>query len=363
MKGLSLFSNVGIGEIFLREMGIDIVIANEIKEERGKFYKHIYPNCNLFVGDIKKEYEKIKKEALKEKCEFLLATPPCQGMSIAGKRNYADTRNSLITYVIDMIHDIKPKLVLIENVPKFLKLEIEYKNIKKNIDEIFDEEFSNEYFITKGILDTKDYGIPQTRKRSFILMSLEKKWNFPQKEKIKTVRETIGELPSVEAIVDGEINYFEGNIEKIKICQSVNKWHYPKSHVQRHVEIMKHTPTGKSAFENKVYYPKKKDGTRIKGYNTTYKRMEWDEPAPTITTSNGAISSQCNVHPGRLLPDGTYSDARALTIFEIMLLFTIPKNWNIPKWASDNLIRQVIGEGIPPLLIKKIIKSIMEESE
>ena len=91
--------------------------------------------------------------------------------------------------------------------------------------------------------------------------------------------------------------------------------------------------------------------------------MEWDEPAPTITTSNGAISSQCNVHPGRLLLDGTYSDARALTIFEIMLLFTIPENWDIPKWASDNLIRQVIGEGIPPLLIKKIIKSIMEESE
>ena len=121
---------------------------------------------------------------------------------------------------------------------------------------------------------------------------------------------------------------------------------------------MQHTPTGHSAFENEFYYPKKIDGTRVKGYNTTYKRMEWDKPAPTITMANGVISSQCNVHPGRLNKDGTYSDARVLTVYEIMRLFTIPDNWNIPIWANDNFIRRVIGEGIPPLLIYKIVRNL-----
>ena len=56
--------------------------------------------------------------------------------------------------------------------------------------------------------------------------------------------------------------------------------------------------------------------------------------------------------------DGTYSDARVLTVYEIMRLFTIPDNWNIPIWANDNFIRRVIGEGIPPLLIYKIVRNL-----
>ena len=74
--------------------------------------------------------------------------------------------------------------------------------------------------------------------------------------------------------------------------------------------------------------------------------------------ANGVISSQCNVHPGRKNADGTYSDARALTVYEIMKLFTIPDDWNIPDWANDNFIRKVIGEGVPPLLIQKIVENI-----
>ena len=78
------------------------------------------------------------------------------------------------------------------------------------------------------------------------------------------------------------------------------------------------------------------------------------------------ISSQNNVHPGvqigfdeQGLP--IYSDARVMTIFELMLMSSLPADWNIPDWASDHFIRCVIGEGIPPLLVKKIMKSLMEK--
>ena len=98
--------------------------------------------------------------------------------------------------------------------------------------------------------------------------------------------------------------------------------------------------------------------TDLHSYKTTYRRMKWDEPAPTITIRNDAISSQLNVHPGRLKPDGTYSDARVLTPLELMLLSSLPPNWKIPDDTPELLIRKCIGECIPPLLIKQIVSEI-----
>ena len=86
----------------------------------------------------------------------------------------------------------------------------------------------------------------------------------------------------------------------------------------------------------------------LKGFATTYKRIDWHKPAPTITMCNGAISSQNNVHPGKKINQNQYSDARVLTILELLRLTGLPDDWNIPNWASDNLIRQVLGESFPP---------------
>lgn len=363
INGLSLFSNVGIGEMYLKECGINIAVANEIEKDRARFYKSVYPECNMVQGDIYEKYDEVIKLAKDNNCKFLIATPPCQGMSVAGKRDYTDIRNQLIIPVLNAIKDLDPDYALIENVPQLLNFEISYNGNVNTVEKILEKEFLDKYYINKNkVLNAQDYGVPQNRKRAIILLSKKQKWEFPKKEdNLVTVRDIIGKLPSVEAIVEGNKNYSVGNLEKIEECMKVHKWHTPKEHAARHVEVMKHTPTGHSAFENEFYYPKKIDGTRIKGYNTTYKRMDWDKPAPAITTANGVISSQCNVHPGRKLPDGTYSDARALTVYEIMKLFTIDDNWNIPEWANDTFIRKVIGEGVPPLLIEKIVKSIGDD--
>ena len=120
---------------------------------------------------------------------------------------------------------------------------------------------------------------------------------------------------------------------------------------------MKYNPTGQSAFENEFYYPKKKNGEKIKGYKSTYKRMNWDKPAPAITLRSDAISSQENVHPGRKKEDGTYSDARVLTLRELFILFSINPDYDIENY-SDTFIRQIVGEGIPPKFLFEIMKGI-----
>ena len=53
-----------------------------------------------------------------------------------------------------------------------------------------------------------------------------------------------------------------------------------------------------------------------------------------------------------------YTNPRVLSIYELMVVSSLPTDWNIPDWASHELIRQVIGEGIPPLLIRKIVERL-----
>ena len=77
------------------------------------------------------------------------------------------------------------------------------------------------------------------------------------------------------------------------------------------------------------------------------------------------MGSQNNVHPGRVWKtdeDGNvmYTNPRVLTIYELMIVSSLPLDWNIPDWANEQLIRFVIGEGIPPLMVKKIIMQVMD---
>jgi len=348
MKGVSLFSSAGIGEAYLREIGIKIIVANELLEERANLYKVLYPETEVVTGDIldDKVYNTILKKS-GEKIDFLLATPPCQGMSIAGKnRNldqmFNDKRNYFIFRIIDFIKKKQPDFILIENVPFILKLILPYKGKKFSLIELLNHIFQKKYLIEQSIFDSSDYGVPQKRERAIIrIFKKDKKWNLPSKEKKITVEEAIGNLPSLES---GE--------------KSNLRWHYARNHDKNQVLWLKHTPTGKSALENKKFYPKKKDGTKVKAFMSTYRRIKWDAPAPTITMRSDAISSQRNVHPGKRTKNGQYSDSRVLTLLELMILSSLPKNWKIPEKTSELLIRRCLGECIPPLLTQKIVSGI-----
>lgn len=88
IKAMSLFANVGIAETYLKEIGIDVVIANELDHQRVEFYKYLYPSTNMIEGDItnSRVQDKLIELAKREKIDLIMATPPCQGMSTAGKK-------------------------------------------------------------------------------------------------------------------------------------------------------------------------------------------------------------------------------------------------------------------------------------
>ena len=353
MKALSLFANIGVAEAYLKDIGINVVVANELIERRAKLYSQIYPNTQMVCGDITDDqvFEIIAKASEDKGIDILMATPPCQGMSTAGPQDESDARNNLIVPVIKMINRLKPRYVFIETVPMFYNTEIVFNDKKILIPALIDKELGPKYIINKYIIDTKDFSVPQTRERAILLLTRKdqiKEWVLPEKDtKIVTMKDAIGGLPELDPFVkdvteDEFKMMFPHYEERRKEALKISPWHIPPHHVKRQVIAMQHTPTGCTAFDNPVYFPVKENGKPVKGYHNTYKRQNWDTAAYTVTMDNRKISSQNNVHPGRkyISPDGQelYSDPRTLTLYELMVIMSLPDDWPVPKSTSERIV-------------------------
>lgn len=374
MNAVSLFANIGVAEAYLDSIGIDVLVANELIERRAKLYSQIYPQTEMICGDISNRdiFEKIVDACIKKEVDIVMATPPCQGMSTAGQQDADDERNSLIIPVIEIVNRVSPKYVFIENVPMFYNTEIEYKKNKILIPELIKKKLGKIYNINQYVLNTKDYSVPQTRERAIMLLSKKteaKEWVLPEKDtRIVTMFDAIGDLPPLDPYIKDATEEERNEIfplfeERKKQAMQISHWHNPPHHIKRQVIAMQHTPTGCTAFDNPVYYPVKENGDAVKGYHNTYKRQNWNTAAYTVTMDNRKISSQNNVHPGRPIEDENgdviYTDARTLTLYELMIIMSLPKDWPVPKSTAEAFLRRIIGEGIPPLFVKKVFENLL----
>lgn len=375
MNVLSLFANIGVAEAYLSEIGVNVVLANELIERRATLYSKIYPETRMICGDITSPgiYTNVLEAAKELSVDTIIATPPCQGISRAGKQYKDDVRNLLILPVIDIVRDLSPRYVFIENVPQFIETYITVDDKDVLITDYIDSELSGKYDISVNVIDTKNYSVPQTRQRAILLLTrkdVERKWKLPAPDAFYvTLADAIGDLPSVDPFVKDIseadlLALFPDYYKKMEAAKNVSPWHFPPEHIKRQVVTMMHTPTGKTAFDNKKYVPIKADGTPVTGYKSTYRRLRWNDPASTVTMDNRKISSQNNVHPGRYLGrdengDVLYSDPRALTLFELMKIMSLPDSWPLPLDANPAFVRSIIGEGIPPLFVKKVFEMIL----
>jgi DNA (cytosine-5)-methyltransferase 1 len=351
VNGISLFSNVGISETYLGDSEFNIVGANEILPDRAHFYQDQYPNSNMVCGDFSDPLIRDKLYDLYKDndCEFIISTPPCQGITNAGKRidNHSKL-NYLSKYLIDFIKRCEPRFVLVENVRGYLNtvLNVDGKDI--TIDNLFKRELMPlGYFIKREDLDASRYGTAQKRVRTILMITKNFLTCFPNYEPIITLRDVIGDLPSLEAGEDSGILHHKAVMD----CEE-------------HINVMKHTPTGCSAFDNPPdYRPKRLDGSGdCIRFGKSFTRLDWDKPCATVLTSNGnIIGSSCSVHPGRKLTDGIWSDARVLTNLELFRVTGLPDNWQYPDWVSYNLLRTVIGECFLPKLALRCMKALTKE--
>lgn len=202
---IDLFAGCGGLSLGLHNAGWKGLFAIEKSPDAFKTLKHnLIDNKNHFNWPIwfPKENIEIDKainlykdnfENLKNKVDLVAGGPPCQGFSMAGRRNENDQRNNLIKSYIDFIKIIKPKVLFFENVKGFT---MEFKKNKDKGKEYstYVENALNRagYFVKGELVNFGEYGIPQKRTR-FILVGVRKDLANASKDLAETFFSTIKE--------------------------------------------------------------------------------------------------------------------------------------------------------------------------
>lgn len=380
---ISLFSCAGVGCYGFSKEGFQCIATNEIIARRLEIQKYNH-KCSRQEGYIHGDITlpETKEKILNEidwwrqnrritDVDVVIATPPCQGMSIFNhKKNDDDiNRNSLVIESLRLVKSIQPKFFVFENVPAFMDTacKIDDHDIC-SIREAHERILGNDYLYYADIVNFKYYGSNSSRTRTLVIgvrknlaQFISPIELFPDRQDVKTLRQVIGDLPSLTEM---------GSICDQDILHSFRP--YPE-YMRMWISGLKE---GESAFDNddpiKRPYKIDKNGNRVENANKTgdkYKRQYWDKCAPSVHTRNDQLASQNTIHP---------SDDRVFSVRELMRMMTIPDDfcWTSIDFSKLNgmpvekkksflkkeetNIRQCIGEAVPTAIFRTIANKMAD---
>lgn len=365
---ISLFSCAGVGCYGFKQQGFECIATNELIQKRLDVqkannkckYESGYIQGSISEQSVKnaifQEIGMWKEKENLEDVDVLVATPPCQGMSVANRQRKDETpRNSLVIEAITMVKEIKPKFFLFENVTAFPKTPcVDTDGETKLISEAIHYNLDQEYEIFIENINFLDYGSNSSRPRcltiglrknligeSFFFSSYLKDF-LPKKQKPKTFKQLVGHLPSQESGV-----FWDKDL-----------YHYSPKLNSKYLPFIKGLPEGESAYDHPDLSIRELLGE--KKFGDKYRRRKWDKPTVCIHTHMSDPTSQCTLHP---------SDDRCLTLRECMVFQTIPETF---KWINvENpteeqikkntlLIYYCIGESVPTNIFNQIAENIKE---
>lgn len=353
----------GIGTSKFHDVGYNVAVAVEIDIIRWRFHHDIYDKngeCITLPWDFTRHISELVKIYKERQCRGILFTLPCQSFSLAGGQHLGDHTTWLFLSALQLCQAIaKDKDAILnftfwENAPYF---------ISPNQDEIITKRLNGAtilqhitsvmqslgHVVNSKKVDSWRYGSVQSRERGIILTQVDKKWEFPDdldEDKLLTVRDVIG---------NGKFCRLESNQRDPN-----NEFHRIGYINPKQVECLKHTPTGKAAINNSDPYKFVNiDGTPCKGkHSGVAGRMEWDKPAHTIIQGSDSLCGDWTIHPGNRLKDGTYDNARYLSVAEIFAMSDLDNRYidAIPPWArsNDKLLRQICGEALLSTVLNRI---------
>ncbi|MGI9072749.1 MAG: DNA cytosine methyltransferase [Bryobacteraceae bacterium] len=364
----------GLSHGFSRSGHFRVVFGNDIKKAALRTFVRNHSRKQAPPAVLERDIRNISihqiEEALKQQgvepgeLDCLIGGPPCQGFSqmrrseerlengLVRFKGYnkldQDSRNDLVLRFLEIAHALKPKIILIENVPQMLRhghngvLGGLAANVKSMLEEMG-------YVVVVGIINSADYGVPQLRERSFFLASRIGRIDLPQathadpeaKELIarglmpwKTVRDALSDLPAKapakETLGGGPI----GQYPRVKLSDYARLMrsekqfpfnHLTRSYSDRIIDIVRHMKPGETwdsasermqrRYEKLIAKNIKKDTDRraVKArlvkeglinpvfyrhyYWSAYTRLAWDKPALTITANCNFLGSGRFTHP------------------------------------------------------------------
>ncbi|GAB6073603.1 DNA cytosine methyltransferase [Nautilia lithotrophica] len=346
MNVVDLFCGAGGFSFGFELAGLKVKYGIDVWEPALRSFKENHDYSEVLMEDIF-EFKGKRLNEIFSQIDVILGGPPCQAFSTVGKRALDDKRALLVKEYARIIKEVKPQVFVFENVkgfPSFAK-----GILLREILDLFD---SLGYELTFGVLNAKDYGVPQNRERFIIIGALDKKIEFPEPLNFEwSFRDATSDLPEIHAGEKAEryLTEPQNDLQRYYRRKSpeVLTEHEAKNHSNKLLEMMKFIPEGKSAHEVFLNMPEELRPTS--GYKNTYKRIKWDEPAPTITRNYCVPSSSNCIHP-------QYN--RALTLREAARIQSFPDDFVF--YGSDTDKRIQVGNAVPPLLGKAIAEQILK---
>ena len=316
---------------------------------------------NMFLEEERKELVASLKEA---KIDLLAGGPPCQGFSTLGKREEKDSRNTLVEAYLKTALEIRPKMIIMENVPAIQSMK--HSSGKRYPEYAKALLIENGYYADTTFIDGSQVGLAQTRKRLFLIairMDCVREiedFSTVLKDTIRefqpthgydSLKNVIGDLPHLESgegadeLVCGDriiynhyaFVYEPRTLARIKaVPQNGGLQDIPDDLLSDHLKKMKHGGYGSGGFVKNLYG-----------------RLDWKKPAGTVVAGIKKITCGRFFHP---------TDSRLLTVREAARLQSFPDNYRFQGSLIDQYT--VVGNAVPPKfseLIGKTIIRIYEE--
>lgn len=345
MIALDLFSGAGGLSLGAEQAGIKILKAVEIDFWACQTFKKNFPHVDVYEGDIRKFIPPV----IPSQGSIVFGGPPCQGFSTSNQRtrNKNNPENWMLSEFFRVVERANPEWVVFENVKGLLETE---KGFFLTL--ISDRIKSLGYTCQICTLNAKDFGIPQTRTRLFVVGNrMGKKIIFPkgQKRQEVTVKDAIWDLPDINNGASESWQPYSlrepslyAQILRKNLTQSAN--HLVTRNASVIIERYKHVPQG----GNWKHIPETLMSNyqdRSRCHTGIYHRLQWNKPSIVL----GNFRKNMLIHP---------SSDRGLSVREAARLQSFPDSFEF--CGSIGFQQQQVGNAVPPLLAKALFLSILK---
>ncbi len=300
---LDLFAGAGGISLGFSNAGYRVLCAVELVDVAAETHRHNFPDSKVFCGDIG-DFEPLEHLAA-ERVDVVIGGPPCQGFSVAGKRDPNDPRNRLFEQFVRVVRETQPDYFVMENVPGILTMS--NGKVKDAILEAFEEAgYPN---VSIAILEAAHYGVAQIRSRAIFIGNRHGLPNpFPAPlvtaEKFTPIELAIGDLPAWER--NPEINH---------------EW---TQHSKKFTERIALVKAGESLYET---------------FADAYKRQYRGVPSMTVKENHGGT----HIHPDL---------DRCISAREMARLQSFPDSFFFTGGMKKAMWQ--IGNAVPPKLAESI---------
>lgn len=392
-SAVSLFTNCGAGDVGFAKAGFRFDVLAEIDDRRLAVAALNLPGSSPIPGDLRRTWPDVvsayRDRRGHERPAFLAACPPCQGLSTANPRRgmeedaddgSRDARNLLVVPIAEVAIALAPRVIVVENVRAFLARKVRHPHTGEPVSAavLLISLLEEEYVAFPLLSDLADYGVPQTRVRSFItfvrrgeacLKHLEERGAVPYPTPTHAPDHGGEPVSLAEALDSFDLPALDAG--SISSARSDRPLHFVPVWKSKQYRMVAAIPAGSgaSAWENDdcpecdrselprdlascptcrapLLRPHVVEAGRarlVRGFRrSSYRRLSPKRPAATITTASNRIGSDRTIHP---------FENRVLSPLECQRLQTLPEDFEwgeVPERSRSGLVREMIGEAVPP---------------